>query len=345
MNVLLVASSNVVGGHEAQLANIAESLSESGVDVDLACGSEATLSFFTSNLSNVNVFLDKDFRLLRVNVIFQLIYAFIVTAKNIRKFACYDKIVISAGAIEAAAPFVLLGRLFSNCSLYIPTINFRHGMYGTLYNPLLILTLYFYRSCITINRIQSALIKRYSRCDVAIIRNLVKNKVDSRQLISRVRPRAIFIGRLDANKRVVEALKWLDTPDSGIDEVLVFGDGPELKIIQNYSFKYINISCCGWLPFSDLVSQLSINDVFIINSISEGEPTIVREMNLLGIRVLSRDILGVRGVTKPSCRFTDQDSLLSAVRKVVGIPHSSNAAAEKTISTQHFSQIKSFFNV
>lgn len=344
MSTLIIASTNVVGGHEAQLAHIANTLSEMQEDVTIFCGNEDVKEFFQSQCLNSTVEYIRKIRLMRRNIILQLCYSIFLFFRIVALVKGYKRIIISAGAVEASAPYVILSVIMRNVYLYLPAINFRPNFFGALYNPFIVFTLFFFERIITLNKVQAKVFNSFLPAKVLVIRNLISNKVSAEYLSSGTRPRVFFIGRVDKNKRVLQAVQWLDCPESGVDDILIFGDGAERGNIESYKPEYVNVVCYGWLPFNEIAGKLNKNDILIINSVSEGEPTIIREMRYCGISVLSRNILGVRGVTNKRSRFDDAKSLLSCIASLSIVHQQSTRKREDVIERSRLRQVKGFLN-
>ncbi|HEG4446350.1 glycosyltransferase [Aeromonas salmonicida] len=344
MSTLIIISTNVVGGHEAQVVHIANALSEMQEDVTILCGNDDVKMFFQSQCLNSTVEYSKKIRLMRTNIIFQLCYSIFLFFRIVGLVNGYKKIIISAGAVEASAPYVILSIVMRNVYLYLPAINFRPNFFGFLYNPFIVFTLFFFEKIIAINKVQAKVFNSILPAKVLVIRNLISNKILSESLSSGTRSRVFFIGRVDKNKRVLQAVQWLDCPESGVDDILIFGNGTELKNIQSYKSEYVNIVCYGWLPFDEIADRLNKNDILLINSVSEGEPTIIREMRYCGISVLSRNILGVRGVTNKQSRFDDAKSLLKCIASLSIVHQESTRKREGMIEQYRLRQIKRFLN-
>ena len=191
---------------------------------------------------------------------------------------------------------------------------------------------------------QAFITRKYSFAKVFVLRNLIASKVYSSELSLSSKPRVVFIGRLDENKRVLEAMKWLDTDCQKIKEVLIFGDGPELDKLKNYEFNNFSVKFFGWLPFEEIAKNLTRHDVFVLNSRSEGEPTIVREMSFAGISSVCRDIIGVRGVTRKISRFSDKKSFLCCLDNAISMINIPTENLECLIEKNRIIQIKRFIN-
>ena len=226
----------------------------------------------------------------------------------------------------------------------MPAINFRKGLFGFFYNPLLCFVVFFFKKIIVINRIQKKIFSKYANSKIYIVRNLIENKYPTLECSFTENFRVVCIGRLDKNKRIFELIQWLDCPDSNVDEIMIFGDGPELTKIQSYFTSHIKIHMFGWMEFGEIYKKLSKNDVFVLNSINEGEPTIIREMQCCGIAVLCRDILGVKGVTDRKVRFNSKEVFLSKLKDIRFTNSKSTRLKEENIEKRRMYNISEFLN-
>lgn len=339
MRLLVVVSSNVVGGHEMQLANIVNSIKNDSIDVTVLCGDALVFDFFYKECANVNVECDSRFKLLKVNLIFNFIYSFYFFLINIKYIKSFDKVLLSAGAVEATVPYFFVNFFIEKFYVYIPAINFRDGLFGVFYNPFLCFIVRFYKKIILINKIQEKIFKAYTNAKVFIVRNFIKNKFPKLNFFDNRKARIVYIGRLDKNKNILELIEWSDSPGFPIDEILIFGDGPELSNIKAAKTRKLKVSLYGWMEFSKIYEKLNGNDIFVLNSMSEGEPTIIREMQYCGISVVCRDILGVKGVTSRKIRFNDRESFLNKVRDIRSVEPKSTMSREEKIEKQRLEQI------
>lgn len=305
IRVALLVCTNVIGGHEYQAAALGRSLSE-----------YFDVTVFVNRAEHSRTFQDEG---LDVKVVEGLllgggrlpnqIWAGWKNRRPIRILTHgFDQVIVSAGAIEAgvAAGVALIAH--KQPYLYLPSFFDRVAIWGWIgyfYNFFLSLTFNLFSKIITINRIQSHILKKKSNARVLIIRNRIRVVSPAPEYVKK--SRLVYIGRMDRQKRLSELISWLDFPDNPFHDFLIIGDGPlleELKI-QSEKCRYLRCEFTGWLSASIQDTLVCKTDVLVINSLIEGEPLIIREAIMRGMRIIARDITGVRGITRPYQRFNN----------------------------------------
>jgi glycosyltransferase involved in cell wall biosynthesis len=227
------------------------------------------------------------------------------------------RILISAGAVEAgvAASIALHG--LAPLTLYLPSFYDRVPVWGRVghgYNWLLARCCGLYRQIVTINRVQARIIKAFTGVGTLVVPNLIRDIAPA----PAARPgRLLFIGRLDAQKRVDELIKWADFVDNPFSEFLVIGDGPFRPALEALAAqtRHVKVAFAGWLSAPEQDMLIDRNDVLVLNSILEGEPLVIREANKRSLRVLARAITGVRGITRKSSRFDSEEAFQALLRR------------------------------
>jgi glycosyltransferase involved in cell wall biosynthesis len=240
--------------------------------------------------------------------------------RRLRKLVkTYDTIIICAGTVEAG---IALGVALSglNIYLYVPMYIDRRWLWGDigyLYNLLFKYYLIPYNGIITINDIQQKYFQKWKK--VFVLPNLIyfNDCISSEGDSPNSNRRLYFVGRLDVQKRLDELINWLDSPKNPFHEFIVIGDGQlrDKYLAVAKKCKYINVSFLGWIPQSQQNLVVSGNDVFILNSIYEGEPLAILEANHRGSIVLARNIVGVYTCTLPSNRFNNREELLTKLHE------------------------------
>ena len=226
------------------------------------------------------------------------------------------QILVSAGAVEAgvAASIALHG--LAPLTLYLPSFYDRVPVWGRVghgYNWLLARCCGLYRQIVTINRVQARIIRAFTGVRTLVVTNLIREIRPA----AAVRPgRLLFIGRLDAQKRVDELIEWADFGDNPFRELLVIGDGPARPALEALAARtrHLKVVFAGWLGAAEQDALIDRSDVLVLNSILEGEPLVIREAGKRGLRVLARAITGVRGITRKSCRFDDAAAFQALLR-------------------------------
>lgn len=336
--ILFIVAADVVGGHELQVLRMCETI-QSSCEITVCSYSTEVVAFFERNGFQSRVVGLR--RLTRLKVIGGILSSWGTKNEYADIVGCSDLAIVSCGAIEAAAAFSLLGNM-NNVYLYMPALNLRSsGRVMLLYNQLLMLIVGAYKRLITINKIQRALfIRAGCRQEIYIVRNrLVAHELQCERQDRD--ERIIFIGRFDANKRISQLLEWIDDPLCPVREVVLIGEGPERLHLEDVAKKarVAKISFLGRLDLCEQNAVLSRSDILVLNSISEGEPLVIRECLARGMKVLVRDIAGVKGVTQRCERFatqTDFYKCLSSVKdRKVG-----RKINEKYLAECHQSQLR-----
>jgi len=314
IHVALLACTNVIGGHEFQAAAVGRSLAE-----------HIKVTVFVNRAEHAGVFQDagldvrvaEDF-LLRPGSLprqyFDGWHRRIAIRGLVKGF---DHVIVSAGAVEAGVAVGVALRGHQPISMYLPSFYDRvpiWGWKGHLYNCILASTCRLFDRVITINRVQACLIRGFSKIQTVVVRNQVRSVDVSTETLGS--SRLVFIGRLNHQKRVGELISWLDFDGNPFKELLILGDGPlrpELEE-QARSCRFVRCAFLGWISAQAQDALLNFNDILILNSLVEGEPLVVREAKQRGMQVIARDIVGVRGVTRPFQRYSDELGLRTRLR-------------------------------
>jgi len=301
--------SRVVGGHEHQMAEIVK---------DLSLRAHVTIYL------NSSIF--KDLFSIPSTTIVELPNKLLATGKlpvhfwnglRLRRFLKhadykYDFIIVSAGAVEAGLTVGLAFWKRVPMYLYLPFFYDRipcwGKFFGFVYNQILIHVCKLFDFIITINRIQAHVLTSLTGIKTVIVPNLIR---DVSEPILKRAGKLVFIGRLDHQKRVDELLQWIDFPENPYGEILIMGDGPLRKNLENtaHQMEYIKATFTGWLSPEDQDRTLVTNDVLLLNSQLEGEPLVIREAKRRGMNILGRDIIGLRGITRPTMRYKSCEEL------------------------------------
>lgn len=301
--VAFVVTSSVLGGHEFQTAELVK-LAQAYCAVTVFVNKPEHAPLFEASGSDV-VIADGLFH--RPGKLHAQIARGLRCMKTYRRlFRDFDRVVVCAGAVEAAVP-VGLGLLSTGkADLYLPFIYDRTvlwGYWGKAYTCLLRLLTKLFTNLITVNRIQARLISGSHKGKVRFIRNKIATL---RPLEDRAEPRRLVtIGRLDSQKRIVELIQDVDYPANPFAELLVIGDGPLRARVEEAArhARFIKVTVLGWLDADQQSRLLSRGDILVLHSVIEGEPMVIREANARGMVVIARDIPGVRGVTWKANRY------------------------------------------
>jgi glycosyltransferase involved in cell wall biosynthesis len=304
-NICMFITSNILGGHEFQSIAMARELSKNAhVDIILPKYFEEKYLYAFGEL---NVLPHDKYTIYSFFFMGQALVG-IIGANHIRKLAKnYNKIIICAGTIESAIAIGFELIFLKNVFIYIPSLADRRLIFSTggcLYNLVVFPLLNIFTGVITINKIWKYKMRYWCFKPVAIRRNQIPlpfGQLKDSANCSRV----VYIGRLDNNKNIIDLIKVLDFKNTPINEFLIIGDGPTLGEIEKLSLniRHFKINLLGWLSTSEIDSHLSKHDILVLNSHFEGEPLIIRECRIRGMRILVRSIDGVRGITKKSERY------------------------------------------
>ena len=331
--IAVLICSNVIGGHEYQSCALTRDLKEFSdvtVYVNDADHRKLFLPLGVEVISCPN-------KLLQAGKLPSHIFNGFRRRRELRKMIYgYDKILICAGAVEAGVTVSIALHGTAPLILYLPSFYDRvlvWGKIGNIYNAILAGLCHFYGQIITINKIQAKVINGFTGIKTVVIPNSVRPV----PVASALRDgKLLFIGRLDRQKRVDELLRWIDFSDNPFKEIMIIGDGPERMNLEKIAktLQHVKVSFAEWLSAENQDKVIDRNDILILNSLVEGEPLVIRESNLRGIRVVVRDIIGVRGVTKRYLRFNSMPGLrqilmsLKALQEnpIVQWPHKSEQA-------------------
>lgn len=310
LNLAIVVCSDVIGGHEHQVAELVKSISEK-VSVTLIID-KSHISLFSGLKVRIKSTDRPIFK--RGSIVLQYWYGWRYRQFFQDLFKSYDRVIVAAGTVEAG---IAVGFALYGCKpiyLYLPFFYNRvpeWGVLGHIYNFILIKSCQIFDQIITINKIQASYIRKNVKIPAMVVPNKVRYTAPG--ISNSSPPRLIFVGRLDKQKRIPELIEWLDEKSNPFSKIIFIGDGPlrgELERISKEA-TYIKSEFLGWLNPSLQDKTIFKNDILIINSLQEGEPLVIREARLRGMRILARDILGIRGVTKYHERFKTKSELLN----------------------------------
>ena len=314
IRVAILVCSRVIGGHEYQVAALAQSLA-AHVSVSVYVNQPDHASLF--NAPELKVCL-KEGQLLRPGTLLTQYLGGWRRRNAIRSLVdSHDYVIVSAGAVEAAIAAGVALRGYKPMSMYLPFFYDRvpvWGWTGHLYNCILARSCRLYDRIITINRIQASVIRAFS----GVLTFVVPNKIREVQCPVEQGPaRLIFVGRLDHQKRVDELMHWLDSEANPVKELVLIGDGPLRQQLENQALTLTWLKCSflGWRGPEEQDRLIRSDDILVINSLLEGEPLVIREARFRSMKIVARDIIGVRGVTTRSERYNSQEELIDLLLK------------------------------
>lgn len=297
-NVAFLLCSNTIGGHEYQSIELILS-SQRYCNPTAFINTPEQESLCRNN--NIH-YIKSPFNFFKYgNFIFQYFYAFRYHQKIYHLVEKYDIVVVCAGSVEAGI-CCGISLYIKKPYLYVPMYVDRAqlwGRIGKLYNLLFGLFLAPFNKIITINNTQGEIFSKYS--NTIVIPNHIETTGDPIITTSCNRDRRLyFVGRLDdKQKRLIELLSWLDSPQNPFKNFIIIGGGNDKKKIDKKIaiMKYISVTELGWMTHEEQENTIFSNDVFISNSAYEGEPMAIREANNRGSQVIARNIIGHRDCT------------------------------------------------
>jgi len=315
--IVVVVSSDVLGGHEQQALYLINMLMKYG-PVTVICTNISIHAYF--NKLRCSVVIEPFFR--RGKFWSQLWYSR-HTKKMFAKYVTNaDLIFVSGGTLDATINPVYACKAISpkiECISYVPMYVDRslvYGFVGRIYNYAIDFLGRKADSYCVINRIQASVFKRKLNSNVYIHRNTIREVSIPAQSFGK---RLIYIGRFDdLQKNLSKLLLMLDVIDNPYRELIMIGSGPceaNLRKIASKS-KFINVKFLTWLNSVDMDSAIGSNDCLILNSRWEGEPLVVREFLLRGLPCISRNIDGVRGLIPRANRFSSEYELIKVLNRI-----------------------------
>jgi glycosyltransferase involved in cell wall biosynthesis len=309
LRVVVLICANVLGGHEFQAAALVRALARHA-DVTVLTNLASQRAMFEAPGVVVRAL---EQQLLRAGPLPRQLLDGLRRRRSLRAaVAGNDHAIVSGGAVEAGVAAALALHGFIPTSLYLPFFYDRIPAWGpvagTAYNALLAACCRLFQRIVTINRIQARLIRAFTGVPTMVVDNEIRSVAAP---VDTGTGRLVFVGRLGEQKRVGELLDWVDFPGNPFDELILIGDGPLRQALeaQGRSLAHMRCTFHGWLGATEQDRLLRPNDVLLINSLLEGEPLSIREAQARGMRVLARDIVGVRGVTRRGMRYRDAGGL------------------------------------
>ena len=249
----------------------------------------------------------------------------------------FDRIIFSAGTIEAAFALLLALRLSfferKQIGVYLPTYSDRKVIWpifiGVIYNLIQSFIIKKFDYLITISSYNKKLIAKFAEIPILIHSNKVnplplKDDLKNEDLrISNFR--IIFIGRLHPLKRIDEIIKWCDFKLLANKELLIIGEGPDENKLKKIALncKFIKVKFLGWLDSKEQSIYIKKSDILILNSQMEGEPLVLKEGLKRGMRCISRDIPAVREILPINYLFKDRDDLYKIIENISNLTLSS----------------------
>ncbi|MCI2261530.1 glycosyltransferase family 4 protein [Xanthomonas indica] len=115
-------------------------------------------------------------------------------------------------------------------------------------------------------------------------------------------PALLSVGRLDAVKRLHDAIALLAQPGMEAAVLHLVGRGPDrarLEACAHAQGVAARVRFHGFVGDAEVAAMAAYADAFVLPSAMEGMPTVLIEMLLLGCPVLASDIPGNRAILQP----------------------------------------------
>jgi glycosyltransferase involved in cell wall biosynthesis len=314
-HIAILICSNVIGGHELQAAELGKSLAK-----------HASVTFLLNKFDHAPVFeaTGLEVRILDGLLLepgklpFQFFNGWRHRSMVRELVKNYDHIIVSAGTVEAGISAGFCFYNYKSNSLYLPSFCDRvpiWGWPGYIYNCILAASCKFFDQLIVINKIQARIIYAFTSVPTLVVENQIRKVTPSNH---NGPSRLVFVGRLDAIKRINELIVWLDSEANPIKQLLLIGDGPLRQELEELAknCRYLNCSFLGWMSPNEQDQLIRSSDVLVLNSLVEGEPMVIREGRLRGMNFAVRNINGVRGVTLKKERFNSQKELMGILSRL-----------------------------
>lgn len=137
------------------------------------------------------------------------------------------------------------------------------------------------------------------------------------------KPRLLFVGRLDDQKKVHQLLHALDGISDQFETTLV-GNGElelELKNLAK-ELKLENVTFAGRKDGEDLLDYYREADIFVLSSEREGMPLVLLEAMAMGLPIVATNVTGSRDVVKNQengllVPYNDTDAFRKALLQIV----------------------------
>lgn len=130
--------------------------------------------------------------------------------------------------------------------------------------------------------------------------NLIPNYIDIDKFkpinIEKDSSRLIFVGRLEPVKNIPNLIKALVGTST---QLTIVGEGRQKDIISKLAIESkLDVDFKGVISQNDLPSELNSNSIFILPSLSEGNPKSLLEAMSCGLACIGSDIDGITGIIR-----------------------------------------------
>lgn len=307
-------ASPIIGGHELQSLGLIKEIVGANSDYEIIVPNSKFYQFYYENNFPSEV-IKINPRVFQKGIFIIQFLRFFLERRHFKTytFGTNAKNYIVAGSIESS---IKLGLVFnylkSNACLYIPSINLRNtSWYGKIYQQMVFPSLKSYSEIITISNYQKRILKLWFSGPIQIRKNTYFVYAQPQRNLKK---RIVMIGRVDQNKQVIEMIKELYLKSNVRINGLIIGDGPLLnKLKLLVSQNKLPVEVVGRVDKRNIPSILSKNDIILLNSLYEGEPSVILEARLMNLRVLVKKIPSVINITDSKEQFENYSELINKI--------------------------------
>lgn len=114
--------------------------------------------------------------------------------------------------------------------------------------------------------------------------------------------KVIFIGRLVKWKGICFFEDIIKSLPKAVD-FLIVGDGPLRDIVKSLSIKYKNVKWMGNTPHNKVIELLSMSDIFVLPTFTEGSPNSCLEASAAGIPSIVFSVGDIPNTLPDNCGF------------------------------------------
>jgi len=153
--------------------------------------------------------------------------------------------------------------------------------------------------------------------------NLIPNYIDTQRFspieIKKISGRIVFVGRLDPVKNLENLIKGMKGLDA---HLVIIGEGPLRNSLESLAKNEgVCVEFKGIVSQENLPLELSMSEIFVLLSISEGNPKVLLEGMSCGLSCLGSNIPSIREIIKDGsngilCQ-TDAESIQQGLIKLL----------------------------
>lgn len=161
---------------------------------------------------------------------------------------------------------------------------------------------------------------RISEKKMAVIPNWIDTDIFAPLAIGKDPKRIVFVGRLEPVKNLQNLVSAME----GIDaDLAIIGEGNDRATLEVLAkSKNVRVEFLGVVPQSELPHELSKSSIFVLPSLSEGNPKALLEAMACGLPSVGTNVFGIREVISSGengilCG-TDASSIKNAFQELLG---------------------------